>query len=322
MIKSLLDEFQILMGLNISYMPEEYREDIFHYTSPVGFKSILFDDKEAITLWASRFDCQNDVMEGRIVLSVFKEVCDEMKKIGELGERLYDLIYDLPPTRTHLFIRFDKKGSPIFTRPECDRYITCFSKNNDSLAMWNYYTKGNRYEGYNIGFSPEEICTDLEKQFSDSEIDVKIYQVVYDKDIQKSIIRKLLLKLEKNYEEKWENQIRYIVSNQLFDWSLVFKSEYFQHEEEVRIITYVAKRTKGGKLEKSPIDIKYRDSFGLSIPYIVLKVDKALLKSVYIGPLYCEECQKQVQKNIMNERLFYNGYEEIAIRYSNIPVRY
>lgn len=49
-MKNLLDEFQILMGLDISYMPEKYREDIFHYTSPVGFKSILFDDKEDITL--------------------------------------------------------------------------------------------------------------------------------------------------------------------------------------------------------------------------------------------------------------------------------
>ena len=39
---SKLDEFEILMGLNNEYMPAEYDGyDVFHYTSPEGFKSIL-----------------------------------------------------------------------------------------------------------------------------------------------------------------------------------------------------------------------------------------------------------------------------------------
>lgn len=321
-MKSLLDEFQILMGLDVNYMPEEYKEDIFHYTSSNGFNSILFNEDEKIILWASRFDCQNDFTEGKLALTVFKEVCDKMLEQGELSKNLYDVIYDVRATRTHLFIRYNKDGDPIFSRPECDRYITCFSKNSDSLAMWNYYSKGSKYDGFNIGLSPTQIKLNANIFFKDKEVDIKIHQIIYKKDKQKAMIRKLILRLEELYEEKWNNQIRYIISNQLYDWSLVFKSEFFQHEEEVRVIVYVAKRTKIGVLQPSPIDIHYRDNFGLTIPYILLKVEKDLLHKITIGPLYCEKEQKEMQKKIMIERLFYNGYKDVKVDYSNIPVRY
>lgn len=321
-MENFMEQFQWLMGLNVSYMPEVYKDDIFHYTSSNGFNSILFNKNEMITLWASRFDCQNDVTEGKIAQLVFHEVCDEMRETGEINKELYETIYNVAPTRTHLFIRFDKKGQPKFSRPECDRYITCFSKNKDSLAMWNYYSKGNKYEGFNIGFSPEQIKSELWDYFKNEEVDIKMYQIIYEKQTQKDIIRKLLLKLDEVYEKKLSNQIRCYISNQLYDWSLVFKSEYFQHEEEVRIIVYVAKRTKNGILQKGPMDVQYRNNYGLTIPYISLNLDKKILKSVGIGPLYCDNAQKENQKNIMYERLSYNGYEDIKIEYSNVPIRF
>ena len=52
-----LDEFEILMGCDNQYMPKEYNGlDIFHYTSPDGFKSIITADKRNAILWVSRFD--------------------------------------------------------------------------------------------------------------------------------------------------------------------------------------------------------------------------------------------------------------------------
>jgi len=46
---SKLDE--LLIQLSISdLMYSEYDEEIFHYTSPGGFESILFSDKDNITL--------------------------------------------------------------------------------------------------------------------------------------------------------------------------------------------------------------------------------------------------------------------------------
>ena len=40
-----LEQFKILMAMDANYMPAEYDGDIFHYTSPTGFQSILFSDK-------------------------------------------------------------------------------------------------------------------------------------------------------------------------------------------------------------------------------------------------------------------------------------
>jgi len=49
---SKLDE--LLIQLSISdLMYSEYDEEIFHYTSPGGFESILFSDKDNITLWGT-----------------------------------------------------------------------------------------------------------------------------------------------------------------------------------------------------------------------------------------------------------------------------
>ena len=59
-----LDKFKILMAMDAHYMPSEYDGDMFHYTSPQGFQSILFGDRFDTVLWASRYDCLNDASEG------------------------------------------------------------------------------------------------------------------------------------------------------------------------------------------------------------------------------------------------------------------
>ena len=66
------------MTLLDDYMPQEHEGDIYHYTSPDGLMSMLFSDRDALTLWASRFDCLNDFSEGTLAEQVYGEVCDEL----------------------------------------------------------------------------------------------------------------------------------------------------------------------------------------------------------------------------------------------------
>lgn len=131
---SKLDEFIIRIGLDASHMPAEYGQDLFHYTSPQGFTSILFGDSEKVTLWASRYDCLSDASEGKVVEEVFQEVCLEMKIRGEISEYLYQLFFAVKPARTILLNR-NMGDCYKVTRPECDRYICSFSKNKDSLVI-------------------------------------------------------------------------------------------------------------------------------------------------------------------------------------------
>lgn len=318
-MKSKLDE--LFMQLSISdVMYSEYEGKIFHYTSPNGFESILFGDSDNITFWASRYDCLNDASEGTIAQMIYKEVCEEMRHNNEITDVMYNVIANVVPARTVLFMYSVDDGVKV-TREECDRFVCSFSKNKDALAMWNYYSKGNKYEGYNIGVFALSVRDSLAKLFDKKKVTVHICPVIYNKVEQKNIIKKLLLKLQDLYTKEQENSIRYVISNKLLEWSLTFKSEYFQHEEEVRIIVDVAKKTKNGIMQKRPLDIKYRNAHGYIIPYIELKITKDSLISISAGPLQCDENQKEIQRDIMKSLLHENGYTAIA-DYSKIPVRY
>lgn len=319
---SKLDEFQILMGWDNQYMPKEYSDsDIFHYTSPSGFESILTKDKRNAILWASRYDCLNDISEGTIAQKMFKQVCDEMLDSEEITSEMHSLIYNVSAAKTVL-IPINQKDKTVITRPVCDVYISSFSLDPDSLAMWSYYSKGNKCEGYNIGFCPSEIIDSLESMFFNKEIKAEIFPVVYTEKEQKNYIRSLVLKLQEHYAEEYKDQIRCIISEQLCKWKLIFKSEYFQHEKEVRIIVYVGKRTKDGVPEPSPIEIKYRSNYGFLVPYIELKIEKTGITFATMGPLHCDEAQKASQKSVLQDMLAVNDCCCALAQISNIPLRF
>jgi hypothetical protein len=310
------------MGFEEGYMPGEYGGTIFHYTSPSGMQSILFNDPTCITLWASRFDCLNDISEGTIAEKVFGEVCDELKNSGEISESFYSIIRKVSPARTFPFWVTVNHVTRV-TRDECDRFVTSMSKNSDSLAMWNYYSKGSKYEGFNLGFDPVCIKDSLVHRFSGKEIVTRIYPVVYKKEEQKNLIKPLILAIYETWatmdDDKYDSIVRCIVSDKLNDWKLIFKGEYFQHEEEVRIITDVAKRTKNGV--QLPIEILYRYNCGLITPYVELKLNKECLTDITMGPLQCNGEQKDVQKKVISEMLSVHGYTAME-KVSEIPVRF
>ena len=312
-VLSKLDRFKTLLEMDACYMPSEYGRDIYHYTSSVGFMSILFGNPDNAVLWASRYDCLNDMSEGSVAEEILHEVCDDLLNTGELTQELYHLFSTVKTARTILLPHYEGDALRV-TRPECDRYICSFSKNADSLAMWNYYSKGSKYEGFNIGFFPSGIETSLKDFLYNKEAVFHIYPVIYDKAEQKRLVRRLLTQLVEHYAKDQEESIRYIIANRLLDWSLVFKRECFQHEEEVRIIVDVAKREKS-------IPVEYRIASGYIVPYIKLPLEKSDVSYAIFGPLQCGEDQKQHQIKVMEEMMEAKGYS-VLVEASKVPVRY
>lgn len=317
--KDNFNEFLFGLGLNNQYMPNKYDENIFHYTSPNGFNSILFGDKGKVTLWASRYDCLNDMSEGTIVLQIYIKVCEDLLNSEKITKEQYDEIANLKANKKMFTTYKSNKTDEISTtkREECQKYICSFSKNQDSLAMWNYYSKGSKYEGYNIGFDSTEVKAAF-NHFYGSGISRKIFPVIYDKIKQQELIKTFLLDILKFYSVTRKEGIKSAISIQLADWSLIFKSEYFQHEEEVRVIISIPK----DPLNPIPLEIKYRNNFGYIIPYIELPFEKHCVSDVCIGPLQCTDEQKETQKKILHERLIVNGYNHARETYSKIPIRY
>lgn len=315
-----LDKFLLKIKLGNEYLPQAYIGDVFHYTSPNGFDSILFSH-ESIKLWANRYDCLNDMSEGTIAQKIFEVVCDEMLENEEMSSEFYDVVKGCRKNKTTLFhVPEDGRWKP--SRDEWESFICSFSRNNDSLAMWNYYSKGSKYEGYNIGFQSESLKRNLENTFNSLKVNFSVCPIIYKKSEQKELIASFLKNLENHYEKGEETSVRYIVCDYLTKWSLIFKSEYFEHEQEVRVIVDVEKKKKHGVIQERPLKINYRHNHGYIIPYIELEFDKDTLASVSIGPLQCTDKQKEVQKSIMEERLESAGYDFITVKYSDIPVRF
>ena len=315
-----LQEFQMKMSWNEDmFMCTDVPVDIFHYTSPSGFESILFNNTKQIELWASRHDCLNDTSEGTVAQTRYKVVCENMLQDGELDSSTYDLLINVQPPRTTLM--WHRKGADsILTRPEYTRYVCSFSKNPDSLAMWNYYSKGSKYEGFNLGFYAQPMLESIETQLHPFESKVRLYPVVYEQSEQEQLIKDFIRKLIEHYEPGDEDILRYMASNQLLQWSLVFKHDFFKHEEEVRLIVDVGIKKFASQDGIPQIDVSYRISNGYTIPYIKLQFEKHCLSYATIGPLMCDAVSKETQLAVICERLSANNYTAIE-QCSRIPVR-
>lgn len=303
---------------------------IYHYTSPHGFESILLNcgDADNLTLWASRWDCLNDASEGKVVDEVYRQVCEELLSAGQITPEQYSAICDLKQKNERMFsqeiIRDDGRINYGFNwSSSCDRYICCFSRNKDSLPMWNYYTKGNRYEGYNIGLSALDLYEECRIKCYDG-VRVQLYNVEYDSVKQKRIIKKYLLELLEKFWEDNEsrNMICYDISVNLFMYSLIFKKDCFAHEEETRLIISIPDKWSDKVEKRDVFEIKHRFANGLVIPYIELKIPKYCVLEANIGPLMCKDNEKEVQRLVLENLLRDNGYDNACVDYSQIPVRF
>lgn len=311
---SSLNEF--LMKLSINAVPNNrnYVGEVFHYTAFRNIESILLNSHNQIILRASQFDCLNDISEGTIVEQCYRLVCDSLKTDGQITEKLYNLLSSIKPSRNEIFI-ISEKGKIRPYRGEYITYIASFSKNNDLLPMWNYYSKGDMFEGINLGLDAEKIKSNFPDFFADGKVKISVNAVVYDPKEQKRIIKDFLLEIIRNYEERFDSSVRATISMKLTSWKMLFKQEYFSHEQEVRIIINIANKYR------DIMPVRYRTNAGYIIPYIELKIDKKALKSVTLGPFRGTESQLDLQKKTLLQMLSSNQYVA-DVKVSNVPVRY
>ena len=312
--QSLLDRFLLNISMSAIESPKQYDGDIVHYTSINSLGSILQNQGDAFTLWASRYDCLNDITEGTVVEQRYAEVCDSLRTEGLLSEEQYQLFKSIRATRNETFM-VAQNGAIHPTRCECDIYVTSFSRGSDLLAMWTHYSKGSKYEGCNIGISTNEAITTLKNIFAEGKVNIQVCPVIYDAEEQSQIIKKMVLELASKHEKSYESCIRAIVSMRLMALKMTFKLEHFQHEQEVRIIVKVARKYK------NEIPVKYRAYGGLLIPYIELHIPKNAVKFVTLGPIQGDATQKELQANILREMLCEYDYSADSLC-SQIPVRY
>lgn len=105
---------------------------IFHYTSVGGLQGIL----EHKTLRFTNIHYMNDKDE------IFAGLDSMAKELGASNEE-------------------KKKFHSAFLSQEKQTFVCCFSIEEDSLPMWNYYTKEINNQGYNIEFNDKKLVESI-----------------------------------------------------------------------------------------------------------------------------------------------------------------
>ena len=135
----------------------DFNGDVCHYFPTNKLKNILEDQK----LLFSDVEFLNDSQEESNIFLILKELL-ESQSMQEIHPKLIHCLSKFEELRTltdneivyHSFRDIEDDNKFIYNSR---RYIFCASKDIDCLAMWKYYSKGERYDALNIVFSPNDL---------------------------------------------------------------------------------------------------------------------------------------------------------------------
>lgn len=289
-----------------------YRQDfnlensllITHYTSPVGFMGII----ESKKLWATRYDCLNDITERKDVQKIYNLVINDLIKKDSFYEKFKDI--EINGSYNSLYYS-ELLGFHSKTIENPEVFIISFSKDEDSLSMWNYYTKNDKYNGYALTFEK----SDYQYYNCNPSLYIKCSDLIYDDREKYNQLKSLFESIKSIYVDS-EDCLRFarsLISNLLFQWGDSFKNSHFQHEEEHRIIIVQDKNER-------VYEVKTREKDGLIIPYIEFPLDDFLtLTSVTCAPLHNDELALQLTKEYLSKN---ESYKNVIVQSSEVPIRY
>lgn len=299
------------------------REAIYHYTTCDALKNII--TSEGIRLWASDIRCLNDESEYSEGKAIFDRVAKRRSSAKGKRSSYINLIENIQPDCGRGFYMNNETGRYDITDSSRDHFYICsLSESQDSLAMWNYYSKSGRYEGYSLGFFPYG-CSDSLHTLSGTGTSASLNRVIYQDIKKEMIVEKELSFLEAQFDvnRALAPMITTTLARMLNFWNLTFKKECFMHEEEVRIILSTSAPAENKKALNRQV-IKYRTKNGLQIPYYeILLKDKRILDSIIIAPYNASEKDKRKQELILMDMINDRNYPRaVKITTSRIPVRY
>ncbi len=297
-------------------------EDIYHYTSVGSFLGIIQNEE----LWFTDRFYLNDSTEGIYIFDLIIENIHEIFKDSELSGHEKD------------FEKQCRAFKEYLPQDAFKVYQVSFSLNPDSLALWNYYTKGSSIQGYNLGFNSGELCRSIESRIKreNNQNFLLRGKVIYDKSEQIRIIRERIIDFYNAIKAKdRNNSVNIQVFGNFFNTVLdrmavigtFFKDSHFAVEDEYRICLYIdiengeapslsISTSDGGQ---KIIQRSFRESNGLFVPYYKMKYGLECIKSITVSPTLD---YKRVPQNINLLFEGKNANKDLQIIQSQIPVRY
>jgi hypothetical protein len=285
------------MILDRLYNPPE-SELIYHYCPPLAFLEII----RSRTMWHSAYYTLNDLSERRWAYSQFDKAVNQIQ--GEVVKTFTDAV--------RVAVNMALSTSLVM--------ISSYSLDPDVLSQWRAYADDGC--GFAIGFNAKQM-----------QMPAKALRVLYDEDAQ---LQELVgnLKHTHDYEKsigfKFDDNFR----SHLFNIGLdlcAYKHPAFREEKEIRrahvsglvpqeksikIVALGALDQDGNRLSE-PMEIHFRTSRGILIPYVALdysnRGQQSPVKEIILGPK-----NKNAELNI---EIFLNtvGMKDVTLRRSAVP---
>lgn len=276
---------------------------------------------ETNSLFATDMYFLNDASEGMYVIELIQ---DNIKQLCQNNETLIKYV------ERELGLSKIGKWTELV-----HKYTISFSMNGDSLEMWNYYTKGNSIQGYNIGFDIDKLASTIQIEILndggqqtprnyDKHLVLFQGKVIYDKKRQLELIESIFNKFYSRYVELGDEQMLPIVANYMvnkaMDYGLFFKSKEFEVEDEYRFIfsTYLLEG-KDNSEKGIPCKEKFRIHGGCIIPYQKCLFDVDSILGVTFSPSLFND-MTEAGLNRLLEQYGING--DNRIKKSSIPLRF
>ena len=300
-------------NIKISQFIPEVDSPIYHYTGPDAFTSILSKTELRFT----NRDYLNDFSEGKYVLNLCIDnsnyICaDYLQYENDFKKYCHEKLNS-------------KDAFQVF---QCS-----FSLDSDSLCLWNYYTRADRIQGYNLGFDPKLLLEGI-KRSNLAGLILSMGKVEYSKKKQSEVLRKIANLFFDKYKSvqpcdptiSLTNTLHLLISK-IFILGQYFKRECFSVENEFRIILEAAIDSTGRFFayrhlsdDKQP-HINFFSRSGIIIPYIDLSFSPDALKCIRLSPTLDKACATSAfalsRKNFSAQ---INSMDKIIN--SEIPVRY
>lgn len=281
---------------------------IYHYTTAAAFMGMMQNctsEHRYLTMWATHAMYLNDPTEYQYGKNVCRKLLQDVE--AELNiledERLSKQMYS--ETMQGYFDTLDRGFSQ---QPSAishgTPYIISFSRNRDSLPMWNTYAQ--RGNGIAIGFDERILKLD------NRHISLKqCYYDVEDKDYTKvkTAIRMSYHMLKE--ESQNDPTIAYVRKIDLMlslytEVAAYIKHQGYKDEKEIRC-----------RINKSE-DILYRESNGLIIPYVETLIPFERVNEIIIGPTIDQERLKHSLHMLLWTKMQNHNIDVIS---SAIPYR-
>lgn len=271
---------------------------VYHYTTwNTLINGILSDvaSDGCIVLRAYSSYFMNDKTEGELLLSMIGEAEYEANK------NLESIYVDKDGNK----IRMKVKDNPLFQRRwemikksareyKKNTFSISFSKNNDSLPMWNYYAQSSG--GLALGFKTPDFWNQ----------GYEIFNCIYDEESIKLLGTKL-------YEYMIQDKSHDSLSNTY----LLAKDRHFKYEEECRIPLKKFNNEFVLTKRNQFLPIKYGMKRGLIVPYVEILLPLSSLSEIWIGPTMNYEEADFSLKSYLNHL----GLHDVKIMPSNAPIR-